>query len=276
MSDEGYNSLYQSFPAQGPRQLQGDRRLDSTVVLEGTFDEFARDVRAAVAVWPTAPWLPIVSAVVGGSGFSGVGGSQVDQAAPMSPLAPVLVAAAAVLLLALFVFSMGWAGVERQTYARIWSHEDFTFSEAFGMAWGYVGRFLVLGLLLLIPMIILTWIVQVFVGPLAAAAIATFVLYVVLTFVAPALAYDDDRATDALRVGWRMLCRQGRRAIWYAGLVPAVLGVLFALSGTNGAAGWVLWPASALVALVFKGAIAAAYLRLSTPDAASVPPSSAT
>lgn len=64
--------------------------------------------------------------------------------------------------------------------------------------------------------------------------------------------------------GWSLLRLQGRRAVWYAVVAPAVLSLLAVANSAGGPVAWIAWPVSALVGLALRGAIAAAYLRLTS------------
>ena len=276
VSDEDYSGLYRDFP--GQPSARADARVPGDRLLAGTFEEFAGDLRATLAVWRRSPWLPIISAFVGGgsvpASMDGVGPSSAPAAdpasalGPLSALAPPLVAVVFVAILALALFSLGWSGSERLVYARSWGGDPISPGEAARAAWGYVGRFLRLGLVIFIPFAIASLVLSLVAGDVVGPSLVIFVLFVVLTFAGPALVYDEDRATAALRFGWRLLRRQGRRAVWYAVVPPLVLAVLYRVAALENPVGWATYTVNGVVALAFKGAIASAYLRITASEPA--------
>lgn len=242
--------------------------------LEGTIAEFRADAALAVGVWRSAPYLVIVALVLRSypplSFFEGPTPQNTPVTAEVADagLALLLVVVAVIM----FLLTAGWSGAERLVYAWTWAGIDTDFRRAVSAAWGFVGRFLVLGLLLLIPLIVAGLILSVALEPRMTTALTSFLIGVVLTFVIPVLSYDEERPTVALRLGVRMLRIQGRRAVWYAVIGPAALGLIVQIEAAVPAFRWVSWIVIALLALALRGATAAAYLRLTRAEGIAAPP----
>ena len=242
--------------------------------LQGTWDEFRADAAAAVQVWRSVIWLPLIAIVlVPGGSYLPIQASEfaIDPTTDGGTLGGLLVAALAVgfvLMVAMTLFSIGWSGSERLTYARVWSGRSASFGETWSATWGYLGRYFVLGLLLFLPFAIVSLMLNSIAGE-AGGALAYFPLSVLLTFVTPALAFDEDRAMEGLRVGWRMLRRQGRGAVWYAVFGPAAVTAVSLLVFP---APWVGWLPGAVMLAVLRGATASAYLRITRPAGVMSPP----
>src|SRR5687768_15686127 len=111
--------------------------------LQGTWEEFRADATAAVQVWRTVVWLPIIAILLVPGGTTVPMRASEFAADPTNdggPLAGFVVAALAggfVLLVALALFSIGWSGGERLTYARVWAGRSTSFREAWSASWGY-------------------------------------------------------------------------------------------------------------------------------------------
>lgn len=242
--------------------------------LDGSYAEFRADAAVAVSVWKSAPYLVIVALVLRSypplTFFEGPAPQRTPANYDVSDggLALLFI----VLAVIMFLLTAGWSGAERLVYAWKWAGIDADFRRAVSAAWGFVGRFLVLGLVLLIPLIVTGLILSAVFEPPMTAALSSFLVGVVLTFVIPALSYDEERPTVALRVGLRMLRIEGRRAVWYAVIGPAVLGLMVLLEQAVPAFRWVSWIVVALVALALRGATAAAYLRLTRAEGITAPP----
>src|SRR6202043_4155802 len=97
-----------------------------------------RDLASALHVWRLRPWLPSMSVLVYlitelpfviGYGLPGNERGFLE-----------------ILAIPLFVFSAGYVGAERLWYRRAWEERPFGPSLAWRASWGYVGRYLRLGL----------------------------------------------------------------------------------------------------------------------------------
>jgi hypothetical protein len=247
---------------------------------------FLQDLVKAAHAWGTAPALPIVSILV------------------MLPIdtEPLVTKSlkswnpevqwsfwVLVLLLPVDLFGLGWLGTQRIWYQRVFQGASLAAGEAWQLSWRFVGRFFVLGLLVVSPPTILIGAValwQVRTGTAAPHLVLPvwvlivyvaywFVMDVLLTFVTPALAYTTRRVREAWAIGQRML-----RSTWPHCAVYALLPPLTLLSlGTVNPAG--LAPevavtisiASTLIGLLTKGAIASFYIKNVAAEvaAASIP-----
>lgn len=213
---------------------------------------FLDDVGAAWRVWLAHPLLPLITAVLW--------------------LPSLLPGALGVLALPFGLFLLGWNGTQRIWYLRAFRGRSIDASEGWRFTWRFFGRHLVAALAIALP-IMLVFMLPVIVGQAdrlgdartlpasiaIAAAVATLVLDVVLTFVMPALAFTTRRVTDAMGIGTRMLRAEWPRDAAYA-LVPP-LALLSVSQATNAGWGPFAGLASLLIGLLMKGAIAAYYLR---------------
>ena len=84
---------------------------------------------------------------------------------------------------------------------------------------------------------------------------------VLLTFVTPALAYTTRSVRAALRLGLRMLTKTWPRSAWYA-LTPGLVLVTAISFARRSPASFLMTAVVSVVALWFKGAVAAFYLRV--------------
>jgi hypothetical protein len=97
----------------------------------------------------------------------------------------------------------------------------------------------------------------------ATLSVATVVIDLALTFATPALAFSTRTATEALRMGLRMLRDHWPRTAWYALMPPLAVVVLLRVAQAQETSRVVviLSVFGALLNLWFKGATAAFYLR---------------
>lgn len=212
---------------------------------------FGGDLIAAVAVLVAHPALPAISVMI-----------MVVGSLAEGPLVGPGIGA-------LLIYP-GWLGVERIWFLRAYQGRPIHAGELWRLTLAFWGRYVALGLatlVVIVPALVVGFRAGfggfTFVVVLAAAV---FVVDVVLTFVTPALAYSTRRVREALRIGARELRTGWRRHLWYIVAPPLTAQVLTA---TNVAAepassrSWTLalTGVAALLALVFKGAIAASYLR---------------
>ena len=232
-----------------------------TAHVGGHWGTFRNDLGAALRVWKRFPALPLITVGLIGIQFL------------FTSTQPDFVA----FLAAIFVgiYWLGWVGTERMWYLRGFRGLTITAGEAWGFTRRFVGRFLWLGVLVIIPYIaVLLPLAIVFgdsvgsspdsLGYLVALAIATLILDVVLTFVTPALVFSTESPTDALKIGWRMLRDGWPGTAWYAVLPPMAFLLLTSSQPPDAENRW-MWAIASCVAgllnLLAKGAVAALYLR---------------
>jgi hypothetical protein len=167
-------------------------------------------------------------------------------------------------------FSIGYVGTERIWYLRVFRGESLTPNLVWKLSWDFLGRYLVLGLMVLWPLYVYAvgglllfhgaqlplWY---WVGVYCLITVADFAL----TFVTPALAYSTRKATQATRIGMGMIREYWPATATYV-LVPPLAILLLARFNPQhlNPAGVVLTTAaSTLLNLLMKGATAAFYLR---------------
>ena len=228
---------------------------------------FLDDVERTLRAWRRAPLLPVLTLAVAGVGLLGSTGI------------PSLAALGSVLGLLL----VGWPGVERLWYLRLWTGRSLTPGEAVAATLRCFGRFFVLGLVVFAAFGVLG--LPAIIGFLRTVefasdgtptfpdrlpvwvAVYSLLLglagYVLLTFVTPAIVYSSKRVRDAIPIGLRLLRVSWPRTAAYA-LVPALLTSIpwlsFSLQDfqTANPVGALF---GALVLLLGRGAVAAYYLR---------------
>jgi len=237
---------------------------------------FWLDLEKALRAWGTAPALPIVSTVlVLLTELSSIAVPGLRSAMPNIPWFAILTLISWPFLL----FWAGWLGTQRIWYLRIFRGEKLSVREAWQLSWGYLGRYLVLGLMVGSPIYALILAVIVWEARTAAVTGAVtpsglpgwtigvffaywFVLDVVLTFVTPALAYTTRRVRDAIAIGWSLLRSTWPRSAVYALLPPLTL-IAFATynpSALSPLGVLVISVVSTLIGLLTKGAIASFYI----------------
>jgi hypothetical protein len=227
---------------------------------EASEPSFASDLRLALGAWRRFPWLPAVSV-----GLAAVG---------QLPEEPAFLLA---LGLTSLLVTVGWVGTERICYLRAFRGKPIQVRELWRLTGAFLGRYLELGMIMAIPVIVLVIGVAItdaltefpserLVGAfLVALYIVIAFVDVALTFVTPALAFSTRRVRHALDIGLRMIRSGWPASAWYV-LVPPLAAVLIAqiLTRTSDVPVGMLLLTSAFATLLnlwFKGATAAFYLR---------------
>lgn len=215
--------------------------------------EFFGDLKLSLRAWTKQPLLPLSSLVLYsvtpltmGLGSAGLGPA----------------AFAISLLLLVFV---GWFGVERIWYLRAFRDERMGLREALNLNGRFWGRFFGLGMLVIAFSVAVGAVLAIFtdLDTRALSSTSLALTDVLLTFVTAYLAYSVPDTSTALRRGLRMLKDELPRASWYA-FAPAAVAVASTIA--LGSDEWSV-PAISLmlglflVDLLFKGAIAAYFLR---------------
>ena len=176
----------------------------------------------------------------------------------------------AALALALYLVLTGFEGTQQVWFLRAFRHRGMARSEIWRMTLKFLPRFLLMtgGSVVAIEVVLrglgLTIVSR---GPVPhplPPVLGAWVLAdIALTFVLPALALSVRSCRKALRRGFRMLRDTWPRSVFYV-LTPGL--VLFNVAATRAAGGTVALvlraAAGAILALWFKGAIVAFYLRL--------------
>ena len=184
----------------------------------------------------------------------------------------------AVLLILVELFYVGFAGTEHVWYLRHFRGEGFEPRKVGALTGGFFGRFMRLGLICAIPILVpvLTWSIvegshhlhgRVRPLPFAMSLLLigiAVVLDVGLTFVIPILAFSTDSAKDALKSGVKMIADTWPGSLRYV-LAPG-LAISFSslLVSSHALGGWarpVLWVITGMVAFLLRGTAVPFYLR---------------
>jgi hypothetical protein len=236
---------------------------------------FWADLAKAWKACLTAPMLPIISVFL----------ILPAEASSLFPSASEQGArdATELLSLPLALFGVGWLGTQRIWYQRLFEGHTLSPAEVWLLSWTFFGRYLVLGLIVGIPVLV------VLSGLVAQVAVTKgthhlvhipawwypfviaygFVIDVLLTFVTSALAYTTNRVRVAWSIGIKLIAQTWPTSAAYTFVPPITLLALATLNRINFPAPLVVLLAviSTLVGLLVKGAIAAFYLRHSAEPA---------
>ena len=224
---------------------------------------FLGNLRAAMGVWGRSPGLPIWSFLVLAFPFIITGAIARAECPGLAPGCRMAWAGVATLvLLPVLLFSIGWPGTERAWYLWGFQGKRMTPGTAWTLTWGYVGRFLRLGLILSPPYIALIILITIDRSWEIGLVMVTVLLDFGLTFVTPALAYSTGSALEALGIGLRAVRQTWPAAAPYVLVPPLAFQALARLEpATSFLADIGLQSAWVLTALLLKGAIARFYLR---------------
>ena len=174
------------------------------------------------------------------------------------------------------IFGVGWYGTERMFYLRGFRDKGLGAGEAFRFTRAFIGRYLWLGIISLLPLlpvyvvVAAIWDVPLGAqggtewGALAASMVALIIWDVALTFVTPALAYSTPEVGEALRSGIKILREGWPGCAWYALVPPLAFVALTYIRPAEPEFDPVLWGMGAVATmfnLLAKGAVAAFYLR---------------
>jgi hypothetical protein len=195
--------------------------------------------------------------------------------------------AAGGLSLLFLLFMPGWFGAERLFFLRRREGKKVTLRELLAAVPVFMGRFIRLGLLVLIPLMLLVGVVFFYVGrhdPAAPhgsrnlAVTLTSVMIMVpldvaLTFVTSALVYRTRSVWQALGIGLSMIRKTWPRSGLYVLCPPLALNLLNTIYPTHiPLVSFVTTAGLTLLALLAKGATAAFYLREGGPVSADALP----
>jgi hypothetical protein len=183
------------------------------------------------------------------------------------------------LFVLVLLFLAGFAGTEWLFYLQRADGKRLTFSDGLGATWHYVRPFTRLGIVSFTPYLLVYGFVVASQGRrtgwqgfhfhapgwwIAFSVGYTVVLDMLLTFVTPSLASSTDFVFEAIPEGLRELRSSWPRSVWYA-LAPGLTLTLIALplprSAVGTAGGAAIGIVGGLVGFLFKGAIAAFYIR---------------
>jgi hypothetical protein len=197
-------------------------------------------------------------------------------------LAPVLlVGPLGILNLPVVIFEAGFVGTQRIWFLRAVRGKQLRNDEIWPLTRAFIGRMVVLGLVtgilasvVILPVLLLNA-ARLYQGGetlptfppsfLLAAVIVTLVVDVALTFVVPALSFTTKSVREAFRIGFRMIGETWPGSALYVltpGILASSLGVALPPSVMGRGGLLVVGALGAVLGLLFKGAIAALYLRL--------------
>jgi hypothetical protein len=174
-----------------------------------------------------------------------------------------------ILALVLFLVTVGFYGAQRFWLDAAFRGEPYSIGEAASQTRRCFGRFFALGVcvgLASLPVFIVAGAINSANTVVARALVfvTTFVIDVVLTFVVPALALTTTSVRQAFAIGRQVVAQTGQASLWYRvapGIALLSLSELLPASTALGVLSVVIAMFSAVVALWFKGAILAFYLR---------------
>lgn len=166
------------------------------------------------------------------------------------------------------IVALGFYGTQRIWYLRGFRNDRLQRGELWSLTRAFLGRFFVLGLLTSLVGAPITIVAANVDGAGRVVAIVgwSLVLDFSLTFVTPAVAFSTRSTMAAVRLGARTIKHTWPRSRWYVltpGLVATALW--WVLPSSSGVGDWAFGlsaVAGSLLALLFKGAGAAFYLRL--------------
>jgi hypothetical protein len=228
------------------------------------FSNFIHDFLWSIRMWARAPWFVALALVL-----------QVSFVALLAPGNALVVVGFLV-----WLFIAGFDGTERIFYLRAFRGDSLGWREVWGLSKRFVGRFVALGCLVVIPEIVFLFVLGIATRlevanrhphqhlPLpwwSRVVLLAFVITIdlMLTFVVPALAFSTRSALEALRLGLAMLKTTWPECAWYALAPGFTLGVLAlalprSVVGNGGGIGVAL--VGGTIALACKGAAVPFYL----------------
>ncbi len=167
----------------------------------------------------------------------------------------------------------GFLGTQRVWFARLYRGDKLRGREVWPMLWSFIGRFVALGFLIAVcpypSLVVLTlccFALDVSLRTIVAINIAygLFRRSRALTFVVPALALTTHSVRAALGIGLRMIRETWPRCAWYVftpGLTLVIVAQVFRPASQRYIITTVTLAMTSVLALWFKGAIVAFYLR---------------
>ena len=179
---------------------------------------------------------------------------------------------ASVIWLPVTIVMAGFAGTQRVWLCRLHEGDALGSREIWPLTRSFIGRFVLLGaeifIALIVPITVLSILLYRAGAPfgilIAANIMVGLVTDVLLTFVVPALALTTRSVHQAWRLGLAMIRHTWPTSAWYIcapGLSLVVAARLLQGGQLNSLLTFVVTAATAVVALWFKGAIVAFYVR---------------
>jgi hypothetical protein len=178
----------------------------------------------------------------------------------------------------LLLVTIGFYGAQRFWLDAAFRRESFSLGDAASQTRKCFGRFVALGLTVVVCAIP-AFFVAVFIdiaNSVAARAVFILITYaidVILTFVVPALALTTTSVRRSFAISRRVLTQTGRASAWYRfapGIALLGLAEVLPTSSALGGLSVALAMLTSLVALWFKGAILGFYLRVAHADGVDI------
>lgn len=138
-----------------------------------------------------------------------------------------------------FILLLGWVGVERIWYLRIFHAKRLDPGEAIRLVFKFIPRYLRLGVIIGLPLSVAGAILGAFFQPSRPRvwfAVSVLLLDVFLTFMTTALAFSTYKATEAISIGLRTIRRGWPGSVWYL-LLPPLAVQLFVRTSSPGRGG---------------------------------------
>ena len=250
------------------------RPMDS----DGRPHTFLTDVQRALRCWAAAPALPVLVALFAVAAalpaFEAPRPRGCVPANACTSGSPVGYFVANVIVLPILIFGLGFLGAQRVWYADLYAGRRPYISWALGLSGRYVGRFLRLGLLLLVVLLPISFIAG-RAGTVQAALLTlalTALIDIALTFVTPALTFTTHSAAKAIGIGLRELRRGWPSDLPYLLVPPLAVSLTCRAvpSATGSTTGLLIQTGAALLTSLFAGATTFRYLR-QTESAPAIP-----
>jgi hypothetical protein len=234
--------------------------------LEAIYDapmaELVPDLRKAIGVWVASPTVPLITLAL--------------STLPVTVWATLRWPNVLLFYLPVALVTAGFYGTQRIWYLRRFRGNDLASGELLSLTWSFSGRFITLGLMVAFPWFLLGIVETLTIDLTSAGAwwrtisLITYVVYFLaidflLTFATPMLAFKTRSASQALDLGIRMIRQTWPRAALYVLVPPLALQLLIyrplGLFRLSWLAIAIEAAVAALINLLFKGAVAAFYLR---------------
>jgi hypothetical protein len=223
----------------------GNRRSIETL---GTSSTFLHDLGLSANALVSAPLMVILTMIIA------VAAAAFGHFGPAAIMVQIVLA--------------GFVGVQRIWFLRVWRKSTLELHELAPLTWRFMGRYIALaltvGVMFGAPFLI--------VGPallrnehvgavIAISVVVSLIVDFLLTFVTPALAYTTRSVREAVRIGTRMIASTWPSSAWYV-LTPGLALTSFAFLLHSRSTSLLVAAVTSVVALWFKGAVAAFYLRI--------------
>lgn len=173
-------------------------------------------------------------------------------------------------IIAVGLVALGFGGTQRIWYLRGFRRDRLAADEIGPLTFAFLGRFIVLGLLVMLVLVPVSAVARGVLdttGIVITSVVLGLIMDFALTFVTPALTFTTRSATEALGSGVRMIRKTWPASTYYV-LAPGLLATTLSWVWPGTDAGLIVAQSfcvvSGMLALLFKGAVVAFFLRLHT------------